>query len=978
MKKSKLLILSLCSLFVLAACEKKDNKKDETPTAIEIVGAYSVLVNKTINLTADVIGSSNDEVTWSSSDTTIATVSESGTVKGISAGTVTIMATCVQDSSITATFEIEVMLPKADSIKIVVEENEGISYNEITKRYSVPVGKPFYLETVVVPDNTRIPDISYALIYEDGSTYNPLINVESVSTTRAKVVANAVISNMTIKATGKYDMLGNGDMITSIQVDVIDNNAEAYANTNAIISSFMETEQQNLISSDFYRKHSITNNSSNTSISYEYNIKHKSYNNASYLNVEEKTYTGSNLTDSRNINYYQGIDTIDSSEYYYCFTYNSTSKVIEKFHKTGVNKDYAGMMFDPQENGVTYGYTNLIYNILNSQTNIYDGSIVPFYDSLVYAYSTFELMTGQIKVVSHCIDDNTNTTYDLELIVKYADTHIISYEFDTTITNSLQTINYYEKANNLLYGSKLDDNLSNNEDYLDLSKYYIEDFSVQQIVVDTDKNKESYDDFKNPNKYGALESKQTITIIEDGQSVEKEVTKYTLSYDKTLALKINVNSPNTGNVYFDNITASSSDEQQIPNISKIGVGSDIFTIVAKKDDNSLSQPGIATFTFATTKGVKEYIVVEFIEAMLEEVFVTLTNEENLNYNESTKTYTLNSIFEGDYSDYFFINTTPDEDKYSFYIDVIEGDKTGISLYKWADGNVYSYPGFSYSIYGNKAGTYKFKVGVEGYENIFDENTYEITIKQPLTKEFIASNIVGTSYVYKGSISEYTFTFTSETELTYTETSAVTDTLTVTIPYVIEDGKIYIANETPLSDPNNSNPDVTMYFSKIAAGAIIFEEDFSSMQFKLHEASSTIENSYQLYTFTKVKEKVEVENLYDYVNGKTFEIGAPVDYRIDGGTMQQSFGTVTLSFNNGTGSITLVNQDGLEVVKITFNYTYDSTTKDLVYSNITISNSIYFFITSSSYFDVYNQQIVIKIEMDSGFGWNSASVFKFSL
>lgn len=82
MKKfSKILMFSALALASLAACSKKSAEK------IEISGNKEWGVGGVTTLKASVEG-----VTWSSSDESVATVSENGQLKGVSAGTVTITA----------------------------------------------------------------------------------------------------------------------------------------------------------------------------------------------------------------------------------------------------------------------------------------------------------------------------------------------------------------------------------------------------------------------------------------------------------------------------------------------------------------------------------------------------------------------------------------------------------------------------------------------------------------------------------------------------------------------------------------------------------------------------------------------------------------------------------------------------------------------------------------------------------------------
>jgi len=138
--KKNILLLSICCLLTIGGCNGGNNsssKVTENITGVEIVGPTSVLVGKTIRLTADVLGSDNDDVSWSSSDTSIATVNNEGVVSGISEGSVEIIATSIKDPTKSVSYTINVTLPKANEISLFIEENENVSYDNTNDIYTV-------------------------------------------------------------------------------------------------------------------------------------------------------------------------------------------------------------------------------------------------------------------------------------------------------------------------------------------------------------------------------------------------------------------------------------------------------------------------------------------------------------------------------------------------------------------------------------------------------------------------------------------------------------------------------------------------------------------------------------------------------------------------------------------------------------------------------------------------------------------------
>ena len=64
---------------------------------------------------------------------------------------------------------------------------------------------------------------------------------------------------------------------------------------------------------------------------------------------------------------------------------------------------------------------------------------------------------------------------------------------------------------------------------------------------------------------------------------ENGLVKYSTTYDKTIILKAEAITPNTANINIDHINATSSNTEQIPNVTSVGDG--IFAINAKKDED---------------------------------------------------------------------------------------------------------------------------------------------------------------------------------------------------------------------------------------------------------------------------------------------------------------------------------------------------------------------------------------------------------
>lgn len=138
MKKFKLMALSCLAVFGLASCEAPEFltkiipslKKEAKVTSVSVSGVPESVTDETapFQLVADVVVENNasKEVTWSTSNVSVATVSESGLVTPVGEGSVTITATSVADTSKTGsvTFSVSVK-PAVVSVTIKGASAEG-------------------------------------------------------------------------------------------------------------------------------------------------------------------------------------------------------------------------------------------------------------------------------------------------------------------------------------------------------------------------------------------------------------------------------------------------------------------------------------------------------------------------------------------------------------------------------------------------------------------------------------------------------------------------------------------------------------------------------------------------------------------------------------------------------------------------------------------------------------------------------------
>jgi uncharacterized protein YjdB len=119
-----------------ATCNVTVTEDTKIATSIELNKSTTILnVGQTEDLIATVKpdNAENKEVTWTSSDTGIATVDENGKVTAIKAGNVTITAKTTDGTNLTATCDVTVVQPSNDRAILAITMTNGQ-----TKEYDLP------------------------------------------------------------------------------------------------------------------------------------------------------------------------------------------------------------------------------------------------------------------------------------------------------------------------------------------------------------------------------------------------------------------------------------------------------------------------------------------------------------------------------------------------------------------------------------------------------------------------------------------------------------------------------------------------------------------------------------------------------------------------------------------------------------------------------------------------------------------------
>ena len=110
--------IAVCAVTVVAAAQEK-------PTIVLSAATGKILTGQTLQITATVANAVDKTVVWSTNNEAVATVDQSGVVKGITAGTAVITAACKADSTVMAVCNITVVKDPSSDSTTKLKDNEG-------------------------------------------------------------------------------------------------------------------------------------------------------------------------------------------------------------------------------------------------------------------------------------------------------------------------------------------------------------------------------------------------------------------------------------------------------------------------------------------------------------------------------------------------------------------------------------------------------------------------------------------------------------------------------------------------------------------------------------------------------------------------------------------------------------------------------------------------------------------------------------
>lgn len=212
------------------------------PTDVTLPASKAVEIDKYITLTASLTPSNaKTELTWTSDDTSIATVSSSGVVKGIKEGTTYI--------------HVKTANGKSAKCELTVYTNNKVTKIEINpSNLSMIVGDTQQLTTIIHPSNATDQSVTWS------SDNQSVANVSNTGLIRANAVGSATITCMAndgsgVKATCQITVAEKSDDCTIIweNPDPVGNGAPYWGDKYRFNAKKTSTDGIYVISEDYWR-----------------------------------------------------------------------------------------------------------------------------------------------------------------------------------------------------------------------------------------------------------------------------------------------------------------------------------------------------------------------------------------------------------------------------------------------------------------------------------------------------------------------------------------------------------------------------------------------------------------------------------------------------------------------------------------------------------------------------------------------------
>ncbi len=916
--KRKLLTLTLLSSALLigttlSSCGDNNPNVDNTAvTGVVIGGPLSVKIGETIKLSADVLGSDDDSVTWKSLNEDIATVDASGVVTGVKVGDATIEATSVLDPNYSATYKIKVTGEMAKEIFVVIEESDDITVDE-NGVYNIPGGKTFKVSYRLGNTNAIVPDsIAYSFSYSNGS--NTSVEdcvIENQADGTALVTFNKVFTGGVISVSASYATSVEGRIKNAVSVNSYDKNAENVTKLDSIISSIKDQELASLTKAKHtYKTSSVTEVS-------EFDL----FDDSTYTKVTRKDNESETVT-----NRYSVIDKEKSSFYFFSYDENNSNKISEMYSNNSFiglpalqYEEYAKLPNFIISDLPVYGFSSLFTSIASEVS--YRGSTA-FGDFSTRGNATYTFTDTSAKVVTE-YENSAGNIVSIDFELNYNTNYQLTgfnyvYQLGAA-KDTLETV-FEESGSDFVYGAKGEDNIGT----INIDDYYIKGFDIEYV--------DKYEEIAiGPGADG------TRYDYDKKEEQENGTTLYTLPYNHSLPLRIQNFTPATGSTLFDvaNVTVSNG----VTGTRSIMIYRDGIAVInpPKKDDGTYVATK-ETVTFETRGGGTGTVQIQWNAPEVGGIEFDCPNNH-----ETNTTHEFRSVRVYDETDYFWLQTDTEDTSYKFGMVVTSGPSDGIKLKEHKGDTDKLVPTGAYTIETFTPGTYNFYFYIVGHEDKFTTKPFTLVVQEPISAEEYKENLIGKTYQYNLSMGVVSLTFTSDSIMTMTMPTTSDDReeganpdeageATVNIRYQITDGRV-----TALTDQGKVNQifnSTNSYFESIYGGDIEISDDYRSVNLMLRTRSDAVEDQKYNYNYNQITFALKADS--SAIVGNKYAGSSNII-----GYSQYGMTTLTISFgDNGTGSFDIVSNSTQElIIRYTFSYKVSGENDEITLTDVKLVSSL---------------------------------------
>lgn len=724
-------------------------------TGVAINGPTEVEVGASITLTAGVTGDEENEVTWTSGDSSVATVDADGKVTGVAAGTVKIKATSVKDptksAEWTVTVKIKLNTPTAITLSVTGDQ---VTYDAEEGVYEIEVYSEFDLHYALDVENPVQPngEVTYRLLPDENQlSYEAYVNIDA-KTGHGTVLMPLDETVLSVQVA--YPLSTDNVLYGEAKILIKDSNKEMIDGLLPKLEAALAKEKTDAASAMVKRYSRATGTAYVNGVAQQTTaVEDKTIDYAYYADAVYSTVTApysdqysSGLTTTKG---YAGIQ----GEKFYNFDYASNygNTTVNNVYAKGAAADYedmAGLPYDADTN--RYGVINNVITMLNGDDYL---GLPTIGDDEARRYVVIREV-GEVITLSSTFEAAGiagTTTNALNLTLAYDELdHLTYYRFASSVLEDGIVLDSIVEEGKLAYGAK-------NEGTGEIS---VDNLLVAYLTgnnMQGQRGENGEYDFTDATRYYPASSYPT--------QEEYNGTNYNaISMDPTMTYAFKLNgSPSPASVLLDDITVAvtpieytvlGSDEDgeedvtpEVPlpvcTVSTLGDG--IYTASNAFTTAGNAVKGKSLVTFTTSKGVTYSFIVNYTDyGVPTSIRVDLA------------TYPALSIRVGQTTDRFFINATPDTTEYEYKLEVKDATtqqpvEDALLLRRPAD-DIYGNTG--YVIEGLKEGTYQFRIGFADYpdEETLKSSWYTITVSAPLTNADIETNILANRFDYEHAYS----------------------------------------------------------------------------------------------------------------------------------------------------------------------------------------------------------------------------------